>query len=259
MIKFDINKFLTILFLFICVVSCTRVEVKNVNAENKHGVQETRTTKVLTHNSVTIYKQPVIRGRILYGSNLKHSDIDSLEELLVLYTDDELLSVTILDIAGQNLQEIDSLDKLPNLQDLTLLGCGITSMKGIEKAPNLRSLNLSSNPIEKIEYLEYVPEIESIFLANTRISKIEGIEGLQRLRELILSGNRISTIEGLGNLPSLEWLCLSDNQIIDYTGLLEIQTVNEIVITSLDNIIDDSAIEILSEWNRRFPEQAFKW
>lgn len=215
-------------------------------------------------NNVEISQLPVkvfIRNGILsyYGNKIGSTPFNNISELLSLYTEQELHSVTELYISKINLQEIDSLDRLPNLEDLTLGACKITSMKGLEMAPKLKGLNLSQNPIGKIEYLETLKDIEEIYIANSQLKKIEGIEGLQKLRELDLSGNQLTKIEGLSDLPSLERLSLSGNQIVDYSGLLEIKTIKEISITSLENIVDDNAVAVFTEWNKRFPAQALEW
>lgn len=205
------------------------------------------------------YKEPIFRGQLLYGSDLRHAQVESISELLDMYSKEELDTILNLDIARQNLQEIDSLERLPNLEDLTLGACKITSMKGLEMAPKLKGLNLSQNPIGKIEYLETLKDIEEIYIANSQITKIEGLAGLQKLREIDLSGNQLTKIEGLSDLPSLERLSLSGNQLVDYSGLLEIKTIKEISITSLENIVDDNAVAVFTEWNKRFPAQALEW
>ena len=78
-------------------------------------------------NNVEISQLPVkvfIRNGILsyYGNKIGSTPFNNISELLSLYTEQELHSVTELYISKINLQEIDSLDRLPNLEDLTLGG-----------------------------------------------------------------------------------------------------------------------------------------
>ena len=129
--------------------------------------------------NVEISQLPVkvfIRNGILsyYGNKIGSTPFNNISELLSLYTEQELHSVTELYISKINLQEIDSLDRLPNLEDLTLGACKITSMKGLEMAPKLKGLNLSQNPIGKIEYLETLKDIEEIYIANSQLKKSKG-------------------------------------------------------------------------------------
>jgi hypothetical protein len=200
----------------------------------------------------------IYQGRILYhGQGLKNIPLDSMNELLRLYTDEELLGVREIALSSCRFRSIEGLNRLPNLRKLDLGGNRIASLDGLNACPLLEVINLSQNWLERIEGMESLPHLRELYLGHNRIKRIEGLETLKGLEVLMLEGNQISKIEGLGELPTLKRLGLAGNKLRDVSGLLELGDLNDVSIRSLDNKLDNASLDIIAEWNRRHSDNPF--
>lgn len=209
-------------------------------------------------SSGAMEKPPILRGTIYYGGNdPKSIPLESMHDLLQLYADEELSNVVELAWSSCKFLSIEGLNRLPNLRRLDLGGNRIASITGLEGCPSLEIVNLSQNRIEEIDGLESLPNLRELYLGHNRIMRIEGLEDLKNLEVLMLEGNQISKIEGLGELPVLKRLGLAGNRLRDVGGLLELGDLNDISIRSLDNQLDEKALEIIAEWNRRHSDNPF--
>ncbi|CAK8681461.1 unnamed protein product [Clavelina lepadiformis] len=143
------------------------------------------------------------------GNLLK--DISSLNHLTHLLT---------LNTSKNNLTSA-KLDALPYLQIADFSGNKITSTEGIEH-PQLEKLNLNSNQITQVTglYPKILSNLHRLELRANRLQDTTGID-LPNLRELYLAGNGLKKIEGLENLVNLEKLHLRDNQIEKLDGFSE--------------------------------------
>jgi len=206
----------------------------------------------------TMQRPPIWRGKIYYDGQDKSSvPLDSMDELLQLYADEELLSVTEISWSSCRFTSIEGLKRLPNLRILDLGGNRVTAISGLQDAPLLEIINLSQNRIERIEGLESLPNLRELHLSNNRIKRIEGLDSLEKLEVLMLEGNQITEISGLGRLTALRRLGLAGNRLRDVGGLLELGDLNDLSIRSLYNQLDDKALETIAEWNRRHSDNPF--
>ncbi len=118
-----------------------------------------------------------------------------------------------------NISEIEGLESLTNLQELTLSENKITEIKGLEALTNLIILTLSENKISEIKGLESLTKLQEISLNMNKISEIKGLEALKNLQKLNLEWNQITEIKGLESLIKLQEISLDENQITEIKGL----------------------------------------
>ncbi len=90
-----------------------------------------------------------------------------------------------------NIEEIEGLDKLTELQKLSIQNGMITEIKGLENLRNLEILNLSHNRIFNIEGLENVTNLRSLNLQENLITEIKRLQNLKKLKHLNLSENPV--------------------------------------------------------------------
>ncbi len=124
------------------------------------------------------------------------------------------------DINGNEVKEIKGLKNLKKLEILDISFSSITEIKGLEKLRNLRELYLEGNHISEIKGLEHLNKLQVLNLArNEKINELKGLENLINLQELCLGRydeegfNRIEEIKGLDNLINLRILDISDNMV----------------------------------------------
>lgn len=169
----------------------------------------------MSENENIIYndkKFPVRFGK-LNLSNQEISDLSHIEGL------DQLKSIEVLELNGNNISEIKHLDNLTNLKVLDLSNNKISSIQGLNNLKKLRELNLNSNEIEIISGLDDLGGLQRLFLENNRISEIKGIIALKSLRKLRLGNNMIERIQEVHFLLNLRELCLNDNSITHIANL----------------------------------------
>jgi len=140
------------------------------------------------------------------GVNIEdYTPIGSLSGLVVLSIDgSKIIDSTVL-----------PLDRLTNLQVLSLANNQIISLPMLGDLPNLDWLDLSNNGISDINKLplESLKNLFGLTLTGNRISDISPLGELTNLRQLCVRNNRITDISPLGSLYSLQWLGLCGNPI----------------------------------------------
>jgi Leucine-rich repeat (LRR) protein len=158
-------------------------------------------------------------------------------------TDDDFAKITTLFINGNNICNIQLLEKFINLKELVLIhgttfkiNDNTTKWKlfltkiGIIKLPvpycNPWELTIDIKPLAKLKHLQRLD------LGGMKIKNINSLTRLSELKELSLWGTDITDIEPLGKLENLETLTLKDNikKIITDLGPLKklkhLQTFN---------------------------------
>ena len=78
----------------------------------------------------------------------------------------------------------------------------------LEKLNNLQSLTIISSPVNNFKFLSSLKNLHSLNISRGTISNIEPIKNLSNLRELILSGILVSDLEPLKGLINLQWIDL---------------------------------------------------
>jgi hypothetical protein len=198
----------------------------------------------------SVKKAEIVHGKIYYdGQDRDSLPLKSMNELLALYTDEELSGVSELSWATCQFTQIEGLARLRNLRRLMLGNCRITRISGLEHVALLEQLNLVQNNIRRVEGLEAVPNLRELHLAFNRIIRIGGLEGLGKLEVLALAANQIEEIPVLTHLKSLRVLDLSGNELRNITALGELTGLQEVSIESPRNHLDEASLRFIEEWN----------
>ena len=139
-----------------------------------------------------------------------------------------LQNITILDLSGQNLEEIPKyVFQCKNLRKLVLHNDKIRKISGdikflrklrlldlsnnnisvinfqILKLPCLRTLNMSYNSIISIPHEVVESQLEQLILIGNELKKVS-LNGWSNLKKLNLSNNNVKIIELYGLFPNLE-------------------------------------------------------
>nr|CAI5867843.1 unnamed protein product [Callosobruchus analis] len=177
---------------------------------------------------------PIIDGeprlRLL---SLQHNLINSLEML----SKQLFPSLVFLDIYDNQLEQMQSLEKLENLRVLLMGKNRIKKIEGLEHMTKIEVLDLHGNQICQVGGLSSLTELKVLNLAGNQIKTIgpRDLEGLYSLLELNLRRNRLKKLIGFDQVPNLSKLFLSNNDlqsIEDVSGLARSPNIREI---SIDN------------------------
>ena len=107
-------------------------------------------------------------------------------------------------------EELAGINKLPNLERLSLRGCRIRSLDTLSENINLRRLILSGNSIENTGPLYSYPNLDTLILSQNEIITLASFPKLDKLVFLNLADNPLTEIRRLGDLPSLKKLILDN-------------------------------------------------
>ena len=159
---------------------------------------------------------------IWYGDTLAVQDLKPISlgaRELDLFLEG-LTELKKLNLAGQRLDTLQSLDPLSRFTQLRELDLSYT---GIRKADALRSLRelqilrLSGNPIEDLKALRYLQKLQILEGQDTHIRS--DMAPIRSLVKLDLSGSPLDSAWECGLLPKLEFLDLSATGILSLSGL----------------------------------------
>ncbi len=174
-----------------------------------------------------IFNDPKISHLISPKVDISIDKLINLEELSIDYRPDiteingleNLTKLRELTLCQNQIKEIKGLENLTNLQHLNLWHNQIIKIKGLETLINLQYFHLEDNKITQIKGLETLTNLLVFKLKNNRIKEIKGLEKLTQLQTLTLGHNLITEIQGLGALTNLQALYLGNNEINEIQGL----------------------------------------
>ncbi len=156
------------------------------------------------------------------AENPKLMTLLNLKEHVAVHNKVYLVKHNILNLNNlgiTSISEIEGLEKLTNLTELSLSGNKISEIQGLEHLTKLKVLDLSKNNITQIQSLDTLLDLNQLYLNNNEISNIDGLDNLINLTFLNLDSNNITKIEGLTYNKNLNTLYLSHNNITEITNL----------------------------------------
>ena len=145
-------------------------------------------------------------------------------------TDVDLEKVTRLGIVTKNLTDVKGLEKLTQLEKLTLYNNQLTDVKGLEKLTQLKFLHLSNNQLTDVKGLEKLTKLESLRLSENKLTDVKGLEKLTKLESLYLNNNQLTDVKGLEKLTQLTYLDLRFNQLTDVKGLENLTQLEKLIL-----------------------------
>ena len=102
---------------------------------------------------------------------------------------------TDLDLSGQNLTDLEGINRLDSLESLNLSQNHLTAIYQLEYCPSrltLRELDLSYNELTEISSLGALPALETLNLTGNRITSIQPLQRLSGLKVLKVGGNPLT-------------------------------------------------------------------
>ncbi|MFX1258528.1 MAG: leucine-rich repeat domain-containing protein [Promethearchaeota archaeon] len=180
----------------------------------------------------------LVREGYLDLHNLKISNIEEIERL------DKVPNLWKLDLSYNKLKEIRRLEKCLNVKDLDLSNNNICEIKGLEALKKLKKLDLSDNKIVKIEGIKNLKNLDILFLTDNRIEKICESNLPLNLLTLILNNNCITEIGKFESHLNFTGLELSNNQITEVSDLSVLVDLRHLFLNN-NNIANIDALSTL--------------
>ena len=179
------------------------------------------------------------------------SDVSSLSNLN---------NLSILNLNGNRISDIRSLTNLTSLNELYLRGNQIGDASSLGNLTNLKVLNLTKNKIDNISFLINLTTLKELYLNGNQISDISALSNLINLRYLYLEGNRISDISPMKKLTKLIGARLSNQKIkLEKITLNSTKVEIENKIKNLNGKIVDDIYDISNNGKNSSETNLIKW
>ena len=190
----------------------------------------------------------------LFYKNMYKMNLDNVRNIsginFNIFKNIKILTITY----DSSIVDIHNISMLKGLEELTIQVCRLNNIDGIEKMPNLRKLTLRDNSLRCIpDGINLLTCLESLDISNNVIDKLPStLYDLKSLKNLTINGTiidsaRISNLTSLvflnasccefsgttnvfGNLKNLEILILAHSSIIEFptsiVSLGKLETLN---------------------------------
>ena len=241
----------------------SREELYALETLSIYGVEQINSLEDLT--KMPHLKRISINGEISYVNfDLKKGMVPELEALW---------------IRSVQLDNLDFLERFPQLKSLTVCYCGLEDISGIRyqkeltevnfsnnviqniwplrNCKNLEGISLHDNQVKDISVLASLPELKIIDISFNEFISIEPLQWLENLEGLVCHGNELQNIDALRYLTKLRFLSLLSNQIENFepiTGLTGLYWL-DIRDNPGQNIGDLIFVPILMFGNYNFSEE----
>lgn len=144
--------------------------------------------------------------------------------------------ITSLNLSGRNISNINGIQYLTNLTNLTLDSNPLKDVSPLRSLTKLNYISLSNiDALSGISPLGNLTNLKYLYINNTRtLSDISPLKNLRNLSELSLRDNDISDINVLSNLTNLVTLVLSRNRKL--SNITPLSNLSKLVNLHLDGI-----------------------
>lgn len=175
----------------------------------------------------------------------ENAGINSLAEF------EPLQGLKTLIIQNQDLQDFKGLDKLPNLENLSVTSSPIVSLDGLEAGVNLVDLSLGydydPNLYDSEDALDVIFSLTNLVFLSFRNGAIrsehlEGIDALNKLQLLNLNDNLIENLDYITDLEKLSSLSLSNNSLNNIDGVEKLELLNSFEMGNDNPVLSNNGV-----------------
>jgi small GTP-binding protein len=149
----------------------------------------------------------------------------------------EMVWLEELDLAQNQISDLELLKRLINLKILWLYQNQIKDLEPISGLVNLQKIELSLNQISELNPLKGLENLQALGLDHNPISDLNPLKGLSNLQTLDLKANQVSDLSPIADLENLQSLGLDQNQVSDLSPLKGLS--NLLTLELAENSISD--------------------
>ncbi len=190
----------------------TELDLSNAQIQSLDGIENfTNLVNLnLAGNSITdLSKLENLNN--LQSLNLLNNSIKDISAL------NSLTSLKVLkignDVERTSIESLSTIEKLINLEELTMVYLNIQDLTPFSKLTKLTNLDLSFNNISDVSELGKITSLKKLQLISNKISNIDGLKTLTNLQDLNLYDNQIEDISALEGLDNLDTLLLANQKL----------------------------------------------
>ena len=162
----------------------------------------------------------------VYTSQLWQITEFTVPEDTKVYTD--LTFMPYLETLVINNQDIDSLESLSSLTELTMVECGLSTIEKLSGAKSLTYLNLGENTIRNLDVLSSMTTLTELNLQHNAVTSLDALAGLSNLQTLDVSYNALATLAPVASCVRLTTLLADNNQLTGLDGVSGLQMLTRL-------------------------------
>lgn len=157
----------------------------------------------------------------------------------------------IFNLNGDYIKDFSDLQKLPNLEKLSMQNCTDEQLQQLVQFADLQELSLYDGTLKDISPLAVITGLTKLALRGNDISDLSPIVGLVHLTELDVSDNPLNGISDLAGLTNLTKLNLEYSSVYDLTALAEMTKLMELDLsyTMVENLTPLAGLRDLTVLN----------
>ncbi len=118
--------------------------------------------------------------------------------------------------------DLSPIEKLQNLQELSLEMFPVSNIEPLKGLKNLRVLNLSQTQVTNLKPIQNLTNIEKLTVTDTQISDLKPLKKLIKLHTLSLYNTSVSDIEPLKGLFNLQSLTITQSLVHDLNPIIRL-------------------------------------
>ncbi|KAF0131746.1 MAG: hypothetical protein FD155_270 [Bacteroidetes bacterium] len=132
-------------------------------------------------NNLPIYWRALLTEQAGIGSNPTTEDLH------------QVINISKLDLSGNSyLQHMEPVNRLANLQELSISRTEITELDPLKGLHNLQKINISQTRISQIEALRGLFQLEELNIESTRVDNLDALHAIGTLQLLKADKSRIT-------------------------------------------------------------------
>lgn len=182
----------------------------------------------------------------LVGISLKKGDLDALENLYAVYSDNSLKEltdiishpedITSLGVEGSGLvfdKTLEDVLSFPNLEYLTLGNCMfLEDISALEQLTSLKGLYLTKlNDLNDYSVFMNLTGLEELSIQSTQLKSIDFLNVMPNLTYFALEDSQVTNVDALSSCPNLTGLYLMENYSVeDYAPIGELTQLTALTV-----------------------------
>jgi len=178
------------------------------------------------------------------GKNIKDAQPPGPDWLREWIGIDYFCDVTWINLIGAQVKDLSPLEKLPNLEVLSLSYTQVSDLSPLINLAKLKFLLVGNSQVNDLSPLAGLTKLESLYLLQIPVSDLTPLKNLTNLKLLMIWQSQVADLTPLAGLTNLERLDLWDAPVKDISplkGLTELIWLNLVGtqvtdLTSLENL-----------------------
>lgn len=182
----------------------------------------------------------------LVDISLKKGDLDALENLYAVYSDNSLEELADIISHPESITYLGAEDSdfffdrtlndallFPNLEYLTLGNCTyLEDLSALEQLTSLKGLYLTKlNDLNDYSIFMKLTGLEELSIESTQLKSIDFLNVMPNLTYFALEGSKVSSVDALSSCPNLTGLYLMENYSVeDYAPIGELTNLTALTV-----------------------------